>query len=126
MIDAKELRIGNWVQEPDCEPHQLKITEFDEGNYWFERLLPIPLTEEWLKKLGFYSKYKSVHMRWNMGSLDIHQKADVDDDGNSIPQEQVFYFDYQWEIKYVHQLQNLYFCLCGDELQITSITQAPK
>ncbi len=77
---------------------------------------PIPLTEEWLLKFGFFSKYKSNHTKWNKGWVEIDQASDEDDEGNSIPQKQEFYYAYKTEIKFVHQLQNLIFATTGEEL----------
>lgn len=116
-MEARELRIGNWITIWNNE-HQVSssiIIAIEKNTIGYK---PIPLTEEWLLKLGFSSKYKSCHIKWNILGFDLDQKSDEDDDGNKIPQEQVFYFNYQVDIKYVHQLQNLYFALTGEELTI--------
>lgn len=61
---------------------------------------PIPLTEEWLVRLGIYKQEFGI---WNNGDA--------------------IYFSYglekDIEIKSVHQLQNLFFSLSGKELTIT-------
>jgi hypothetical protein len=126
-MEAKELRINNWVHyKGEWCYREIWNKEFQwEDRDWYavgectmdlNDVYPIPLTEEWLEKFGFNSKYKSVHMLWNLGNFYINQKSDEDDYGNSIPQEQIFYYDYTFEIKYVHQLQNLYYALTGEEL----------
>lgn len=119
-LTATELRIGNWIHtgEFHIEGHQ---GEYQMKDNWFgyaNMFNPIPLTDEWLKKFGFFSKYKHCNVRWNILGFDIQQISDEDDDGNKIPQEQIFYYQYMYEIKYVHQLQNLYFALTGEELTI--------
>lgn len=78
---------------------------------------PIPLTEQWLIDFGFVDKYMSCHNRWVKKCVALDQASDEDDDGEKIQQEQIFYYNDK-EIKYAHQLQNLYFCLCGEELQL--------
>jgi hypothetical protein len=89
-----------------------------DGLMYVSEAEPIPLTEEWLEKFGFNSKYKSIHTQWNFYDFYIHQKSDVDDDGGDLPTEQVFYYDFRYEIKTVHQLQNLYHSLTGKELTL--------
>jgi hypothetical protein len=140
---ATELRIGNYVYGinrrseihlPDTIP--LKVLQIELFNTevlpldqnpatvekWFkitnEDLSPILLTEEWLKKFGFFEKYKSVHSQWSLNGFAVQQTSDQDDDGNTIPQEEVFYYEWNFEVKHVHQLQNLYFALTGEELII--------
>lgn len=127
-----ELRIGNIVSHEDYTSELFKVIEIitvnnsyvvntsgGKNGTWtnsIELVNPIPLTEEWLLKLGFGSKYKSVHTRWNYGLFGVDQKSDEDDEGESIPVEQVFYYEGKVDLLYVHQLQNLYFALTGEEL----------
>lgn len=78
------------------------------GNYE-----PIPLTEQWLLDFGFIfgmeiqdfvkGKYKYVE-------IDV-LKGNFSDIG-------VFYYSIKTQIKYVHQLQNLYFALTNQQLTI--------
>lgn len=69
---------------------------------------PIPLTEEWLVKLGFYkineSEYRHTEYFYNFkkGWFGICE---------GVGMEIVF------DMKHVHSLQNLYFALTGEELQ---------
>jgi hypothetical protein len=114
MIDARELRIGNWVDDSKGILYQIEKSDFEFKN--FNITTPIPLTTEILVKCGFYSKYKSVHMQWNIGGFYLHQKSDENDAHELIPEEQVFYYEFMYEIKYLHQLQNLYYALTGIEL----------
>jgi hypothetical protein len=114
-MKATELRIGNYYLAFGVDLKQVETLTKDKILIDFQ---PIPLTEEWLEKFGFYSKYKSCNNMWNILGFDIQQISDEDDDGNKIPQEQVFYYQYRYDIKHVHQLQNLYFALTGEELTI--------
>lgn len=63
---------------------------------------PIPLTEQWLKDFGFHNNDGS----WFLESYHIHRNK----------------YDKGWhvspyaDVEYIHQLQNLYFALTGEEL----------
>lgn len=126
-MKANELRIGNFCKwngpyfKEEAVIASLDLTEvsFKCGDYGMvSEIEPIPLTEEWLEKLGFWSKYKSCNNDWSYYGFTINQISDEDEDGNEIPQEQIFYYQYMYDIKYVHQLQNLYFALFEKELTI--------
>lgn len=126
-MKATELRIGNFVEFENevfrmhivSESYPVLDTDLF-GAYVVEwdKLYPIPLTEEWLVDFGFIDKYKSCNTDWSIYGFTINQQSDEDDEGSKIPQEQIFYYQYQYDIKYVHQLQNLYFALTEKELTI--------
>jgi len=65
---------------------------------------PIPLTEEWLLKFGFDDLGTYGYGRGNF-HICLHENEFY----FSINNRKVF-------IKHVHQLQNLYFALTGEEL----------
>lgn len=81
-----------------------------------ENIKQIPLTEEWLLKLGFklypsgsycfdlfsVNEYLAIDLKYNKGFAYIR----TDEDSLKI------------KLKYVHQLQNLYFALTNLELEI--------
>jgi hypothetical protein len=72
---------------------------------------PISLTPEWLDRCGFKDEGKSVYAK-------DHFKIGVSDQGGA---NWVFYFDRHLNLRslhYLHQLQNLYFALTGEELAI--------
>jgi hypothetical protein len=132
-MDAKELRHGNWVHHNDNwsnqnEDEKAHNFQWDAESHWYwigecclnleKDIEPIPLTEEWLEKLGFVSKYKSCHDRWSLNGFALDQAPDEDDLGASIPAKQEFSYDWRLEVKYVHQLQNLYFSIKQQELEI--------
>jgi hypothetical protein len=119
-MKANELRIGNWVyysrQNPPIN------TGYYEEQFNFLRirdidyLHPIPLTEEWMLKFGFecdayttFSKQVSKYA-YILISFDDYAKTTLS--------ESVSVADHDLTIKceYVHQLQNLYFSLTGEEL----------
>lgn len=129
-----ELRIGNLLRDKISKT-ELKIIELTEYNivtYVIDRSMfplkngwkiePIPLTEEWLFKFGFEVYAESVIMKaFKIGFNEITQDYlfDLcwikDLDGKD---KHPFYKNGRFEIKYVHQLQNLFFALTNEELTI--------
>jgi hypothetical protein len=122
MIQAKELRIGNLVISPSLneitvnarwilEQHQCDLSNC-------EYLQPIPITEEWLLKLGFEMVYisefrtKLTHKKEHFIGYDLSHVSDKSMEGFT------WYGRYITDIKYIHQLQNLYFALTQKELEI--------
>ena len=121
-LKANECRYGNFIigtyeSEDDNLVHET-ICEFKfydcYNNYYnveskekieeFTGFKPIPLTEEWLLKFGYdlitENHYAVLgHLIWKV--------------------ENRFYCDKNgMQLKYVHQLQNLYFALTNKELEI--------
>lgn len=112
-IRENELRVGNWVLSPTEGEVQIENGwQIDEG----EEVEPIPLTEEWLLKFGYFTQngawgtiaVKGYHK--NTHQLDLFGNAWVHDREG-----------YMVDLDYVHQLQNLYFALTGEELTIKTI-----
>lgn len=127
-MNARELRIGNLVEckvfgdtYTDRFPHYGKnvftvfsaCKDFVKIDIGFDALRkvevhevnPIPLTKEWLKKFGFIDDgYKPFGKRdfLFIENVGVAYKLSLVD---NTP-------------KYVHQLQNLYFALTGEELTI--------
>lgn len=120
MIDPRDLRIGNYIQT-DYEGTLVvqevhsdsvlagKTINSLSGKFYEEGINPIPLTEEWLLKLGFrevgntrifflpfqgrYHNFNLDEMRYYNGEVSI-----------------------QINTRYVHTLQNLFHALSGEEL----------
>lgn len=110
-----EWRKGNWVfTKEDGESTIEQAWQIDEGN----ELFGIKLTEEWLVKLGWvwneecnsYEKYPAGDARMNL------QKRELN--GSYTMFNYVIKAMIAEKIFYVHQLQNLYFALTGEELTI--------
>jgi hypothetical protein len=125
MINAQELRYGNKLLFLDDVVTFKNITEFrEDGIYWIKpvepkieaksfHFKPIELTEEWLLKLGL-EKIGIWTFSLNLvGNLDLIYY--LGEKGWSIGLKS--YSDFS-NLKYVHQLQNLYFALTGEELII--------
>ena len=106
MIKAKELRIGNWMM--GSEPFQIEPNDIQGEPRW----KAIPLTEEWLLKFGFELDIEDD------GCQKGKYKVSVSDEGCLFFIYIGYYHEEIAEFKYVHQLQNLYFALTGEELQI--------
>ena len=118
-MNSKELRIGNLVEYDD---EVVTVTGVTEENPFvntitpdyldYEEITPIPIKEEWLLKFGFK---KPAHV-WIGTKFWMSRGGTYDRD---------FYL---WhcalnknnaglcDIRYVHQLQNLYFALTNKEL----------
>ena len=112
-MKANELRIGNWV---DIEAIDIQI-ECLPIDYDYSVLHPIHLTEEWLVRfgnqieldeIGYYQFY--TNGRPTSYGLGMYAKDYCLTYGGEVTKETY--------IKYVHQLQNLYFALTGEELNI--------
>lgn len=122
-----ELKILNWVVYPawyeDGSDRFFMIREmyFDENEVGltdgiiqtstdFDIIQPIPLTEEWLMKLGFF-KYNNA---WVLKE----PTGNMLDFGFSVWEDMTYNTaELKPPLDYVHQLQNLYFALTGEELR---------
>lgn len=111
-MKATELRLNNWILGVDGKEYQLDLPTLvymikNEVN----DIEPIPLTEEILLKCG-NSKFEGYYIKTKRGGaqLMIHKTGNnrfAFDFGTG-----VYYFDY------VHEYQNLYFALTGEELKL--------
>lgn len=130
MINAKELRVGNKVSilqgfEVEVvgiyEDEILTDFEGNEGDYFNDKeedVSGILLTEEWLLKYGFYKR------EYQIDGCDVYQKGQW---RVALNYEQEYFVLYDriisptWELlrlKYVHQLQNLFFALTDEDLKL--------
>jgi hypothetical protein len=105
-----ELRIGNWVLGASREKPQ-QITAFMLLHFEKLNLKPIPLTPEILAKVGFkFADYLNTKTRFSKSNFHI-----------DFSKKMWFlhgYRGYPIGMKHLHQLQNLYFALSGEELNI--------
>ena len=127
---VNELRLNNWisVQFDQRKEIQVTVTNIEQlVNHGPEMLMRgIPINEEWLIKFGFNKKEKtnlyliSIH-KFDLKKLCVYLDekdctiAMVDYFSNS-ERTELFPLNYQ----YVHQLQNLFYCLVGKELIIVN------
>lgn len=109
-MKANELRIGNYVYLSDKNKvwQILDGHEIDEcDNNPFSE--PIHLTEEWLVNFGFE---KHGIEWWGKGfCLEVYKDKLYYSGGEGL--------HIVIDLKYVHQIQNLYFALTGKELEIS-------
>jgi hypothetical protein len=141
-MKANELRIGNYVYELLVKDNCFVNTEIQlhtVGEYVISsvekgRAMPIPLTEEWLLKFGFIDdnkeereKYPRVftHKSYVLNKFGIVYEMDkskytlTDSIGFELGEFSVFLNQcFVKSIRYVHQLQNLYFIITGEELTL--------
>lgn len=115
IMIANELRIGNWVA---CEGKTYKVNinilqSFTVSPVWMDA---IPLTPEILERCGFE---KVGFTQW---SNDLFTLTDVDEDGYLFSKSKSI--EVIATIKYLHQLQNLYFSLTETELKVELLQPA--
>ena len=112
-MKATELRIGNYVIEKGKIKPMYSISNHNAKDY--SRIEPIPLTEEWLKKLGF----KLVFAGQGDGYIYEYGELCKTLTIHSRDRNKFLYSTFnscEKHIQYVHQLQNLYFALTNEEL----------
>ncbi len=135
MIQANELRIGNWVDAGQLGYVQVATIDPTTGGY----SSPIPLTPEILEKCGFkMGMSKGVSRLTDDLDYDPEQHGDtyywdlkvpkndhVQDLGTfnlvQFGKDNDILWAHQWlrvKLKSLHQLQNLYFSLTGTELTV--------
>lgn len=130
MIKANELRIGNFLK--DQQSGEILIVDeltatgiativLDRSKYPLKegwQAVPIPLTPEELEKCGFENKLSIAGFPtglYQKNGLDIGYSGDdivLDQYSARFKSEGLFV-----KVKYLHQLQNLYYALTGEELE---------
>jgi hypothetical protein len=107
-MKASDLRIGNWYKNMSNDNPFNQIKYGHEIDYVAIYCEPIQLTEEWLLKFGGRKTIVEDYPIYFVNPFDIEfykNESVVLISGNT-----------EVKIKYVHQLQNLYFALTGEEL----------
>lgn len=138
-MKANELRIGNYVQinNPSCyfnlkgilfkvvninknKNYSITVESelYEEYNQFIDYIDPILLTVDMLNIFGFSMKFVTDPQEFNplreytLGQFELLKFTD---------DKHFFYSSgkgFHTDIKYVHQLQNLYFSLTGKELEL--------
>jgi len=129
-MNANELRIGNWVRTGILylrveSIHEKGINIYSETDYSsciieadarYDSINPIPLTPDILEKCGFDIDLNNFN--WNAFK-------EFENNGLShyvtlrFNEKRGWFFNHAASpVKHVHQLQNLYFVLTGEELEI--------
>lgn len=145
MINANELRIGNYLEPLFIDKPFCIVKGIDEEFVYsdcistdytgFDEFKPIILTEEWLLKCGAYqlphftvmntfyfdlgrNRELSIGCVGTPNLMVFIQEIEKDENGKAIKVEDIICvhnWDYDGEL-YLHQLQNLYFALTQKEL----------
>lgn len=128
-MKANELRIGNWIESNVYQQVTIEHLEFLLNDSIKDKssIKPIPLTEEWLLRFGFKKNEPEIsdgYFNWwnKEKSVSVDVEYVLTDNGIEL----LYYFVLQdingcrpyKHIIYVHQLQNLFYCLRGEELEL--------
>lgn len=127
-MKTNELRLGNWVMgigymrvtELKIELGNNFITASNKDVVYMDEedsFQPIELTEEVLLKIGFEKFEKMFRMKLSEFHLDYFIAVGVLRIYKKLTD---CYFDKNLEIKceFLHQLQNAYYCLTNEELEV--------
>lgn len=124
-MKVNELRIGNLIEYNTDEGWELnKVDAIDLMGDIGEYFRPIPLTKGWLLKFGAKGTIDLYWLSLTNLKAEIHFEI--------YPKEIISIIKSQFcelildEVKYIHQLQNLYFALTGYELKLSSANQENK
>ena len=144
-MKATDLRIGNYVifksiqmvtlnqngkYENYEEPHQLHQIQISSNDFEYiekgqSEYRPIPLTEEWLLKFGFVQSSNNLGNTFHILKKDgvivmltIEHWTNTDINSKYHNHWHCEYLLNGHKLQYLHQLQNLYFALTGEELTI--------
>jgi hypothetical protein len=113
MIQPNEVRLGNWIMKVP-EKRYLQLQDIIQTEYSYllnglglEFFRAILLTPELLMKSGFKNQYDC----WYIGDFVLRESF-----------EELFYHpngkNVGQQIEYLHQLQNIYFVITAEELEI--------
>ena len=124
-MKTNELRIGNYLNGKQGHVvvteirtnNSVKIHDNTSSFYVGICLTPIEITKEWLLKLGF--EHSNFYNNYKIKAGQYFNSVRYDDEDcewcyNNDSSDAGCY--YVTSIKYVHELQNLYFALNGEEL----------
>lgn len=132
MIVPQEIRIGNYVSynnqtcyvfviaEDVCQIRGEKISFISGSIIKYKHIAPIELNEDWLLKFGFEKKQIREELKNKLGDYAFSLSGVSfftliqDSDGFMLSKFETYIIT----VKYVHQLQNLFFALTGEELTI--------
>ena len=117
-MKANELRIGNIINS-DIIATVITQENIEWATFNAEMFTGVPLTEEWLLKFGF--KFKNLGNFFFKYGGELQYQVVIRQHKRYFSGEHLsFSCDItSHDIKYVHQLQNLYFALTSEELETT-------
>lgn len=125
-MKTNELRLGNYLQAKNRIVTVTKIFDIDNvgigsGDPYLVSgntpcLKPIPLTEELLLKFGF--EFQETFFHYD-SHTDFYIFKDFRIASYLGSDYELWYKNIEISIEYVHELQNIYFALTGEELTYT-------
>lgn len=134
-MEAKELRLNNfvianhktdllsivtWIQEDSVNVEFERQPDLTNGLVLIPKnLIPIPLTQELLEKIGFRFTYHGDYAECGILCM-LSGFFAIINDGNGFHYTGYCASTYV-EINYLHQLQNLYYAVVGEELKCDGI-----
>jgi len=130
MITVKELRIGNIIEyksklisingipgEQGVFYSANDLYDYGERMAYLKDCSPIPLSEEILLKCGFsrFFEFSNADANYRISTMQRYLTIGL------LHGRYIANIYHQVEIKYLHQLQNLYFALTGQELNTSGL-----
>jgi len=121
-LSAPTLRVGNWVTELGIESriktaHISYVGNYEKKGWLKPDYKAIPISNEWLIKFGFGCQSIKYWFTTMNGKELPFTIIVTEKKGTRLVVGPVF----EVPIYHVHQLQNLYFALCGEELEINGL-----
>ena len=115
-MEAKELRIGNWVNDGNCN-FIVEESFFILLSLNLQLIKPIQLTEEILLKCGSY--WESIISEKDCLVLDVNENISIGWCGYLfLIIDSVVIQIKDSNSNYLHEIQNLYYALKGEDLAI--------
>lgn len=131
-METSELRLGNWIEFRPDHTHRryIDVSQINKGSIgnkttlyetsdpryplemkelFSQYLFPIPLTVEIIQKCGFEVHNNGIKTYYN-------PLMELDHDFN------LMNYESNVRIRFVHQLQNIYFALTNQELEVNLIS----
>lgn len=133
MIDPKQLRVGNKVNfqfNPEQRAQEVTVAWISDDSIGYKEqheasypqspksFYGIPLTPEWLERMGFV---KNTREEWDGPKIELEHSLEWFTIKGYGP-DSFMLMGSEWTMgkpfQFVHQLQNLYFAVTGEELDI--------
>lgn len=119
-MKASDLRVGNYLtrkSNPDslCIVNWGIIKDFEMGE--LTDYIPIPISEKWFERFGFEKDSSSnFAITQTPEGISYCDSLYIHTYGTALPENERDYHIHNTSIKYVHQLQNIYHALIGEDL----------
>lgn len=117
----KDLKIGNYVCNGFGKVIQIlnNISFHNTSGYEIKTLKPILLDVDWLLKFGFIETEKMTYEKTQIGNdIDLTVQLREYHLCVTLWQDDPVYLTYYYGEYFVHNLQNLFYALTGEELEL--------